>query len=181
MASIKPGLPAKNNYNPIKYSFVPIGAGEQHVLTSDPWSYLATHLQSILPTKKGKNRANVERAFHYARLAEEFYCASESTPLPAKGTLVYYGMLNLVKCYLSSKGVELEKTYEHHGLQLPLGKKGVIQAKKPNDPSHINIFAKFSDLLGRPIAQDVEFTLKLALSHVPEIHGIYCSTTGEKR
>lgn len=188
MANIKPGEPAKNKYNPIKYSFVPIEAGEQHVLTSDPWSYLVTNLQLILPTKKGKNRANTERAFHYARLAEEFYRAADTTPLPAKGTLVYYGMLNLVKCYLSAKGVELEKTYEHHGLNLPLGKKGVIQAKKqpdpkdePGDSSYINIFAKFSELLGKPIAGEVSFDLKSALSHIPEIHGVYCSTTGEKR
>jgi len=181
MAAIQPGELARNNYNPVKYSFVPMEAGEQHVLTSDPWSFLSAQLQAKLPTKKGTNRANIERAFHYARLAEEFYSAAENTPLPAKGTLVYYGMLNLVKCYLSANKVELEKSYEHHGLQLPLGKKGTIQAKKPSAPSHINIFAKFSDHLGKPVAADIEFDLKSALAHVPEIHGIYSSTTNEKR
>ncbi len=181
MAAIQPGEPAKNNYNPVKYSFVPIDAGEQHILTSDPWSFLIAQLEVELPTKKGTNRANIERAFHYARLAEEFYRAAETTPLPAKGTLVYYGMLNLVKCYLSSNKVELEKSYEHHGLHLPIGKKSTIEAKKPNDPSHINIFAKFSHHLGKPVAADTEFGLKSALSHVPEIHGIYSSTTDERR
>lgn len=181
MANIQPGEPAKNKYNPVKYSFVPIDAGEQHVLTSDPWSYLSATLQSKVPKKRGDNRANIERAFHYARLAEEFYKAADVTPLPAKGTLSYYGMLNLVKCYLSANGVELEKTYEHHGLQLPLGKQGTIQAKKPNDPSHVNIFAKFSEYLGKPIKLDGEFDLKTALSHVPEIQGIYSTATGDKR
>ena len=181
MANIQAGIPAQNKYNPIKYSFVPVDAGEQHILASDPWSYLGANLQIKLSGKKGKTHANIERAFHYARLAEEFYRAAESISLPAKGTLIYYGMLNLVKCFLSTRGVELEQTYEHHGLQLPLGKKEIIQAKKPNDATTINIFAKFSEQLGKKIGADEEFDLKTALAHVPEIHGSYSATTSEKR
>lgn len=181
MAALKPGIPAKHNYNPIKYSFVRARAGEHHVLTSDPWSYLASHVQTLIPTKKGKNKQNLERAFHYARLAEDFYKASETTPLPAKGTLAYYSMLNLVKCYLSCNGVELEKTYEHHGLQLPQGKKGQIEAKKPDPSQNINIFAEFSKHLGSPVTKTTEFSLENALSHIPEIHGLYSSVIGTKR
>ena len=177
---MQPGEKARNKYNPVKYSFVPICAGEQHILTSDPWSFLGSQLQARLPAKKGTNRANIERAFHYARLAEDFYRAAEITALPAKGTLVYYGMLNLVKCYLSGNKVELEKSYEHHGLQLPLGKKRKILIKKPNDASGISIFSRFATHLGVPVMSDREIDLEDALAQVPEIHGIYSSTTNEK-
>lgn len=170
-----------HNYNPIKYSFVRVRAGEQHVLTSDPWSYLASHIQALIPKKKGMNKQNLDRAFHYARLAEDFYKASETTPLPAKGTLVYYSMLNLVKCYLSCNGVELEKTYEHHGLQLPQGKKGQIEAKRPDPTQNINIFSEFCKQLGSPVTTTTEFSLESALSHIPEIHGLHSSVIGTKR
>lgn len=181
MAALKPGIPAMHNYNPIKYSFVRVRAGEQHVLTSDPWSYLASHIQALIPKKKGMNKQNLDRAFHYARLAEDFYKASETTPLPAKGTLVYYSMLNLVKCYLSCNGVELEKTYEHHGLQLPQGKKGQIEAKRPDPTQNINIFSEFCKQLGSPVTTTTEFSLESALSHIPEIHGLHSSVIGTKR
>jgi hypothetical protein len=181
MAVLKPGIPAKHNYNPIKYSFVRVKAGEHHVLTSDPWSYLASYIQSLLPKKKGKNKQNLERAFHYARLAEDFFKASETTPLPAKGTLAYYSMLNLVKCYLSCAGLELEKTYEHHGLQLPQGQKGHIEAKKPDPTKHVNIFSEFCKHLGSPVSTTTVFSLEQALSHIPEIHGLYASITETKR
>lgn len=181
MAEMKPGIPAKHNYNPIKYSFVRVRAGDHHVLTSDPWSYLASYIQTLIPTKKGKNKQNLERAFHYSRLAEDFYKASETIPLPAKGTIAYYSMLNLVKCYLSCNGVELEKTYEHHGLQLPQKKKGQIEAKKPDPSQNTNIFAEFCRHLGSPVTKTTEFSLESALSHIPEIHGLYSSVMVTKR
>jgi hypothetical protein len=181
MAALKAGIPAQHKYNPIKYSFVRVAAGDQHVLTSDPWSYLASYIQALIPKKKGTNKQNLERAFHYARLAEDFFKASDTTPLPAKGTLAYYSMLNLAKCYLSCNGLELEKTYEHHGLQLPQGQKGHIEAKKPDPSKHINIFAEFCKHLGTPISTTTNFSLESALSHVPEIHGLYSSVTETKR
>lgn len=174
MASIEKGEIAKHKYNQIKFSYVPIKAGEQHVLTSDPWSFLSSYLIRRLPNTRGNNHACIERAFYFSGLAEEFYKAAEQTPLPAKGTLLYYGMLNLVKCYLSINGVALETTYEHHGLMLPLGKKTVITSKPPMKDA-INIFSEFSEMLGKPITAETDFDLKTALSHIPEIHGIFSS------
>ncbi len=159
-------------YNKLRYSFVSQTAGEQQILTSDPWSFLSSNLQARIVISRGVNRKKLERAFYFASLAEDFYRAAESVQLPAKGTLLYYGMLDLVKAYLSLNDVPLETTHEHHGLVLPIGKKMTIEAR-PKTKEGINIFACFSEALGRPIHAPIEVNFKQALSHIPEIHGIY--------
>ena len=98
--------------------------------------------------KRGTNREKLERAIYYASLAEEFYKAAQDVPLPAKGTLYYYGMLDLVKCYLSIGGEELEKTFEHHGLMLKQGAQLTIEAK-PKMKDAFNVFAYFCEHLGQ--------------------------------
>lgn len=165
---------ALHNYNRIRYSYVDLDAGEQHILTSDPWSFLSSHLLNSLPKKRGANRENLERAIYYASLAEDFYKAAQDVPLPAKGTLYYYGMLDLVKCFLSVRGEELEKTYEHHGLMLKQGAKLVIEAK-PKLKDAFNVFAHFCEHLGQELKHSHEIDFRQALSHVPEVHGIYVS------
>lgn len=161
-------------YNKLRFSFVDLEAGEQQILTSDPWSFLSSFLQARLTKARGANREKLERALYFASLAEDFYKAAESVSLPAKGTLLYYGMLDLVKTYLCMKDVALETTHEHHGLALPLGKSLTIEAK-PKTKDAINIFAYFSELLGKRISTSVEIGFEEALSHIPEIHGIYTS------
>lgn len=161
-------------YNKLRFSFVDLNAGEQQILTSDPWSFLSSHLQARLSHARGANREKLERAMYFASLAEDFYCAAESVALPAKGTLFYYGMLDLVKVFLCINDVPLESTHEHHGILLPLGKSLVIEAK-PKIKDAINIFAYFSELLGKRIVATVEVDFRKALSHIPEIHGIYTS------
>lgn len=101
---LEKGELALHDYNQLKYSYVDIGAGEQHILTSDPWSFLNSHLNNLLLRKRGANREKLERAIYHSSLAEDFYKAAQNVPLPAKGTLYYYGMLDLVKCYLSVGG-----------------------------------------------------------------------------
>jgi hypothetical protein len=116
----------------------------------------------------------IERAIYYSGLAEDFYKAAQDIPLPAKGTLLYYGMLDLVKCFLSLNDVPLESTHEHHGLVLPVGQKQTIYVKgKMNDA--VNVFYEFSRLLGKPIKNSHAIKFKQALSHVPEVHSIYIS------
>lgn len=171
---IEKGELALHKYNHLRYSFVEVGAGEQQVLTSDPWAFLSTHLQTSLASKRGANRDRIERAIYYAALAEDFYKAAQSVPLPAQGTLYYYGMLDLVKSYLSFRGADLETTFEHHGLMLPLGRRLTVEAK-PKMKEAFNVFANFCEALGREIRNPIEFDFRQALSHVPEVHGIYAS------
>ncbi len=171
---IEKGEPALHKYNRLRYSFVALDAGEQHVLTSDPWAFLNSHLQTSLSGKRGANRERIERAIYYASLAEDFYKAAQSVPLPAQGTLYYYGMLDLVKAYLSMGGADLETTFEHHGLMLPIGEKLTIEAK-PKMKDAFNVFAHFCEALGKEIKISMEFDFRQVLSHVPEVHGIYVS------
>ncbi|MGH9438503.1 MAG: YaaC family protein [Terriglobia bacterium] len=165
---------ALHNYNRLRYSFVRVAAGEQHVLSSDPWAFLSSHLQTRLAKKRGDNRARIERSLYFASLAEDFYRAARIVPLPAKGTLYYYGMLDLVKSFLSLRGADLETTYEHHGLVLPLGKAHTIEAK-PKMKNSFNVFASFCEALGKGIKATKEFGFKDALSNIPEVHSIYVS------
>ena len=108
------------------------------------------------------------RAKYYSRLAADFYHAAEATEFPIKATLCYYGMLNLVKCFLSVRGIELESTLEHHGLTLPQNKKQTIQVK--NYSSGVSIFAEFAKLLGKSVTSQHELPINDAICRIPELH-----------
>lgn len=171
---IEQGELALYKYNKIRYSFVDLDAGEQQVLTSDPWSFLSSSLQMRINKSRGGNRTKVERAIYYSGLAEDFYRAAEFCPLPAKGALLYYGMLDLVKCYLSLNDVPLESTHEHHGLMLPIGVEQTIEVKSKMKDA-VNIFYEFTRLLGKPVEKSIQIRFEKALSHIPEVHSIYTS------
>lgn len=171
---IEQGESALFKYNKVRFSFVALNAGEQQILTNDPWAFLSSNLQLRLAKSRGNNKSKTQRAVYYASLAEDFYRAAEDIPLPAKGTLLYYGMLNLVKCFLSLNDVPLESRHEHHGLALPIGKESVIEVKGKMKEA-VNVFFEFSRLLGKPVKQQHEVNFQQALSHVPEVHSIYTS------
>src|SRR5262245_7493375 len=95
------GVPALFRYQRVVYSHVDIDPGQSLLLTADPWSYLRACLTQDIAGTRGQKRASLERARYYAALAEGFYIAAQDTVLPTRGTLAYYGMLNLVKCFLS--------------------------------------------------------------------------------
>ena len=173
---IQPGVPAKYKYNPVRYSHVPIRPGQSAVLTADPWSYLHGYLLQTGSKKRGDNRRNLERANYYARLAEDFYRAGELVDLPTQGTLLYYGMLNLVKCLLSADGVPLESQIEHHGLNLAPEMKFELNIPGASKQS-VNIFAEFARVLGTPVAGKHHAKLQDAVAHVTELHAI-CSNLG---
>jgi len=164
------GKPATFNHAKVVYS--PFGAkpGAQFLLTADPWSYLTAWInQKLSKRPRGGNRERLERALYYSNLAESFYDASRRSVLPAQGTLAYYGILNLVKCFLSIRGVDLETQMEHHGLSLPLGKKQHVLVAAPGG-SALNIFHEFANLLGKPVGGKEEVAIKSVCSHLPEIH-----------
>ena len=110
----EPGVPAQFKYQRVKYYPFNVGPVDSFLLTADPWSYLYAWLTQNRPSK-GAGRRRFERAIYYAQLAEGFYKASHMTELPTKGTLTYYGMLNLVKCFISVRGVELEQQMAEDG------------------------------------------------------------------
>jgi len=164
------GKPATFNHAKVVYS--PFGAepGAQFLLTADPWSFLTAWINQKLATGiRGANRERLKRALYYANLAEAFYDASNRSSLPAQGTLAYYGILNLVKCFLSIRGVDLETQMEHHGLSLPLGKKQTVLIAAPSGNS-LNIFHEFARLLGKPVSQKKTVKIKNIAGHLPDIH-----------
>ena len=164
-------IPALYRYQAVKYSHVDVEPGCTQVLTADPWSYLYAFLSQRIPNSRGDNRARLKRALYYAHLAEEFYRAAATVQLPIKATLSYYGMLNLAKTYLSLEGVELESTWEHHGLTVPLGSKHEVQVQPPPS-SGIGIFHELARLLGSPVTAAKKLSLKDICAHVPELHEI---------
>lgn len=162
------GNPALYKYQDVKYFHFDVPPGTSYVLTADPWSFLQAWLVQRLPKKRSKNRQCLTRAKYYSQLAADFYHAAEATEFPIKATLAYYGMLNLVKCFLSVRGVELESTWEHHGLSLPLNKKQTVQVSNPSNG--IAIFAEFAELLGKPVSSTHELSIKDVICHIPELH-----------
>lgn len=158
-------------YNKLRFSFANLTAGDQQILTSDPWSLINSHLQQKISKSRGENKVFLERALYFSSLAESFYKAANSILLPTRATLLYYGMLNLVKCFLSYNKIELETIHEHHGLILPLGTNGIIQVK-PKIQNAVNIFSTFSELLGKRITHLTDINFKDAVQNIPEIHSL---------
>lgn len=162
------GVPALYKYQSVKYHHVRVEPGANLVLTADPWSYLYAWLSRQVKEHKGHRRNCLARAIYYAKLAESFYKAGETTDLPAKSTLIYYGMLNIVKCHLSVCNVELGKVYEYHGLNMPVGRKLTVEIQTAK--KGISIFAKFAELLGTPIYAKETVSIKDMCLQIPEIH-----------
>jgi len=153
--------------------FSPFGAEPDAslVLTADPWSYLKSHLKRLHKNCKGDNRIRAERALYFSSLAEEFYAAAETTPLPAKATVAYYGVLNLAKCLICVRGTTLGDKVEHHGLSpSSVGGKDIKISKRAKN--HINIFHEFSAALNSVVPSQDDIDLGECLSHIPEVHEI---------
>lgn len=167
----QPGELAKYKYQTVKY--YPFGGlpGMSLVLTADPWSYLSAWLGQRVPNSRGIRRKRLVRARYYAQLAEQFHKAAENTDFPTKATLAYYSMLNLTKCFVSVKGVELETVQEHHGVTLPFDVHFSVEIHTPPS-SGINIFHELAAQLGTPVTQKKRLALNTLVSHIPELHEI---------
>lgn len=166
-----PGKIATYNYAKVEFSPFAVAPSAPKTLTSDPWSYLTAWINQQTVNTRGANRKRLERALYYANLAESFHKSAEEVALPTRGTLAYYGILNLVKCFLSVRGVELETQYEHHGLSLVQGSKRQIQIGGRSTTS-INIFAELAAQLGTPVSSRSTISLEHLCAHLPEIHEI---------
>lgn len=152
------------NYQPVKYSHFYNEPGSTVMLCADPWAYLQAYLTKQISIKK--NKSDLQRALYFAKLAESFYKASNDIDLPAKSTLAYYGILNLVKTYLVLNGIKLEKDFETHGISLSQAR----TLKISRNTVAISIFEQFCNLMGKPIPTAEEITVAEILNHIPELH-----------
>lgn len=167
------GKSARYNYGKVEYRHIVAPADARKILTADPWSYLHAFLRDKAENARGTNRACFTRANYYANLAEDFYKAAESASLPTKGTLAYYGMLNLTKAFISVRGVELETTHEHHGLTLTHATKHEINIQaRPSSATGKSIFYEFSKQLGKPVSRSSTINIIEACLNIPELHSI---------
>ncbi len=174
------GEAAKINFTELRYAHIDTKAGEQQILTANPWAFVHRALSEQLTARRGRNRANLDRAIYFADLAEQFYAASIRAELPIKGTLTYYFMLNLAKAYIAANGVALEKKPEHHGLSLELGTAQKVKIYGPST-SAVNIFAEFSKALGSTVSAASTVSLTETLGQVPELHSLYVSLKHAKQ
>lgn len=173
MARQRKGLPALLEYRPLRFAHIPIQAGANSVLVADPWAYLRSYLhQDLSGRSKSPTRTKLNRALYYARQAEGFYSAADRSEVETRGVLAYYGMLNLVKCFLSARKVELETVKEHHGLTIPLGDPTRIEIVAGATGSNVNIFHEFARILGTPVTGATRFSFVEAAHRVPELHGV---------
>jgi hypothetical protein len=162
---------AKRKYNSVKFFPFPVEPGEPFMLTSNPWNFLNTWLNNEIRKyqRSSDNSKRIEKSLYFLELAENFHTASEKARMPTKGTLIYYSTLNLVKVFLLNSGVDLEVSMEHHGLVLQSNEKRRLKTS-PSKDDCINIFAKFSELIGSPITAGEFIDIDEMISEITEIH-----------
>jgi hypothetical protein len=162
---------AKFKFQRVIYSHVSMEPAEPATLTADPWSFMHGHLLERIINSVGNNRKCFTRARYFAALAEDFYKAAESVEMPAKGTLYYYGMMNLVKALLSVNKIKLEEIVEHHGITNTHKKEHSLTVSgKMKDCT--NVFLEFAKILGTPVTGKHEITLRNVCTFIPELSGI---------
>ncbi len=163
--------PALRNYNKVKFFPFPVEPGEPYMLTSNPWNFLETWLNNEINIyqRRTARKDHLEKSLYFLSLAESFQKAAESATLPAKGTLTYYSILNLIKVYLLTQGINLEKSIEFHGLSLESDKDKELKAAG-NSTSGINIFSTFCEFIDSPITAGDRISLDEMISEIPEIH-----------
>ncbi len=166
---------ARCNYKQVRYSHVQVAPDELSVLTADPWSFLHGFLLDRAANSVGANRKRFERASYFSKLAEDFYKSSDSINLPTKGTLLYYGMMNLVKAYLAVNKTPLEEIQEHHGVTNTHGRKHSLTVSG-KIKGCTNIFLEFAKLLKPPVYGKHEINLRHVFTHIPELHAIVTET-----
>jgi hypothetical protein len=162
---------AKYKYQKVRYSHISIEPAESATLTADPWSFMHGHLLERIDKSAGNNRKCYTRARYFASLAEDFYKAAESVNMPAKGTLYYYGMMNLVKALLSVNKIKLEDIVEHHGITNTHRKKHSLTIYGKLD-NCTNVFLEFAKILGTPVSGRHTLPLRQVCKFIPELSDI---------
>lgn len=163
--------PALSSYKQVHYTHIPTGGIKPSTLTADPWSYVRNHIVRSQQSRRGDTKKRLDRALLFIKLAEDFFKAAEIVDLTTKGTLYYYGMMNLVKCYLCTQDINLEESIEHHGLTTspPLQN----QVKVLNTSQALSIFREFAKKLSNVSTNEEIIELKDIFKHIPELHNTY--------
>lgn len=177
MSIVKLGEQARRDYQSVKYFQFGNRAGSSFVLTSHPFNYLQSWLDNKLDEIQrdtGTKRDNIIKAKYFSYLSEDFFLSSQQSKMPAKGTLIYYSLLNLVKVFLIVKGHDLESKTEHHGLSLPANSETKLKLTANNDGDSISIFHEFGHCLEKPISNGdgVDVKFETLLRDLPEVHEI---------
>jgi len=162
---------ALKDYNKVKFFPFPVRPGEPFMLTSNPWNFLKTWLNNEIKSirRTTDRKLRLEKSLYFLELAENFQNAADGAKLPTKGTFAYYSILNLIKVYLLTEGIDLETTMEHHGLSLPSNETKRLKIQ-PTNGDGINVFAKFSELIDSPVTSGDFISLDEMISEIPEIH-----------
>lgn len=161
---------AKYKYQSIIYFPFGIEPGSSFVLTSNPWAYLKAWIDKEISSRslRGENKIRYTKAKYFAEQAENFEIASNKSNFPIKATLSYYSMLNLIKSYLSTKGLDLEKKEESHGVSLTTNDYELGIFGRLNNCT--NIFYEFCQALEKPILGKDIIKLDQIIYDIPEIH-----------
>jgi len=166
---------AKYNHQMIAYNPFSDLPWEPLLLTADPWSYLSAWLSQREDEAKWYQTKNIYKtAQYYCDLAESFYLAAERTSLPAKGTLAYYGMMNLVMCYITINRVKISNRTMMHGIRLSKNNKYTVRISKP-DNNVFHVFHEFCRLLHTPIKKPLDINIENICCHIPELHVLVSS------
>ena len=167
--TVKPGIPAKFRLQSVRYTHIEANPDFSLVLVADPWSYLRAWLSRNAEKSRSDNKKCFTASLYYAELAMGFYDAASQSQLPTKATLLYYGMLNLAKCYISTTGKTLGKRIETHGLTS--GKTyGQITVASSSSLHSVKIFHEFTRCLKTPVTKQENVALEYICSQIPEIH-----------
>lgn len=168
----KPYKPALSDYKRVYYTHIPTNKVTSATLAADPWSYVRNYIIKNQNGKKSDNKNKFKRGLLYIKLAEDFFKAAEIVDLSTKGVLYYYGMMNLVKCFLCIQGTKLEDSIEHHGLGTspPIKKEVKVLNLSTNT---LSIFGEFAKKLSNCSIKEELVSLKEIFKNIPELHNIY--------
>lgn len=171
---------ATYKYQTIKYFLFNVEPGASLVLTFDPWAFLRSWLEIKIKGSRGDNKSRLIKAKYFIEQSESFQDAADQIKLPSKATLVYYSILNLVKAFLCTRGLDLEIKQESHGFTLTETDYEIkIYGKMSNC---INIFSEFCKELGKPLRGQTIVNINKIFSDILEIHEIaYSLEKIEKR
>lgn len=154
----------------VKYYPFSAPPGSSLVLITDPFGYLRARLASWQKRRRGERRQRCEDALYFAELAEEYARASRVLPTPARALTTYYCLLNLMKSFLSLKGLGFGGTKEErHGLRLVTDEE--VEVFSPSLRVY-NVFSEFVSALTSHKPSKRKYSFLDAAYRLPEIHEI---------
>lgn len=178
VAGLELGTAVKYKNRSVRYFPFAVDFQNPLILTAEPSAYLTAWLSLQEQNAKTSGKQRYRDALYYANLSEQFQRAAATTLLPAAGTLAYYSVLNLAKCFIRVTGQsELAQSRQFHGLSMAQGRTGGVSVYDPKkaNKGDTNAFHEFAAALGTPVMSGGVFDFTETCCHVPELHAIACS------